>query len=83
MNEQRFVVSDVFGSGLSRIFQVRSAMPEQQQETIGCFWKQSCGVCAPARRGAICHRRLAIGTASSDGFVDGPSPVYSRFFSTR
>ena len=31
------------GSGLSRTFQVRSAMPEQRQKTIVCFCKRSCG----------------------------------------
>ena len=36
-------------------------MPEQRQKTIVCFWKRSCGGCAPARRGAICHLPLAIG----------------------
>ena len=50
-------------SGLGRIFQVRSAMPEQRQKTIVCFCKRSCSGCAPARRGAICHLPLAIGCA--------------------
>ena len=31
------------GSGLGRIFQVGSAMPEQRQKTIVCFCKRSCG----------------------------------------
>jgi hypothetical protein len=31
------------GSGLGRIFQVSSAMPEQRQKTIVCFCKRSCG----------------------------------------
>jgi len=48
------------GSGLGRIFQVSSAMPEQRQKTIVCFCKRSCSGCAPARRGAICYLPLAI-----------------------
>ena len=83
MNEQRFVVSDVLWQRLKSHLPGKVSEPEQRQKTIVCFWKRSCGGCAPARRGAICHLPLAIGTASSGGFAGGPSPVYSRVFSKR
>lgn len=60
MNEKRFVLSGAGGSGLSRTFRGRSAMPEPRQRTIVCFWKRSSGGCAPGRLDAIYRLPLAI-----------------------
>ena len=55
MHEQRFVVSDVLlqrlGSDRSGKFSDAGATAQ----TIVCFCQRSCGGCALARRGAICH----------------------------
>src|SRR5271165_3973549 len=61
----------------------RRAIPVELRRTIGGLLKQSCGLCAPGRRGAICLSRSASGVRFGRAFADGRSRAYSSGFSRR
>jgi hypothetical protein len=79
MNEQRFVVPDVFWQRLKsyipgRLSDAVATAKDNRLLLEAVLWR--------VRTGAL-WRDLppAIGTASSGGFAGGPSLVYSRVFS--
>jgi len=76
MNKQRFVVSDVLWQRLEPHLPGDAGASAKDNRLFleAVFLRMRTG--SPWRR-----LPLAIGTASFGGFVDGPSPAYSKVFS--
>ena len=60
MNEERFVVSDMLWRRLEPHLPGKISVLGPLQRTIACFWKRSCGECAPGRRDATSHLLLQL-----------------------
>ena len=81
MNEQRFVVSDILWQRLEphlpgKVSDAGVTARDNRMFLEAVFWRVRTG--SPWRD---LPPTLVTGTASSGGFVGGPSPAYSRVFS--